>query len=199
MDNFMPAIEPQVNFAFNPASLRFRTRVDYDQLMVESQKTGSAIKAALRRLGRTQGWLAAEMDVSDAAVSKWIRKGTIAREHVARVADLLEIPASVLLCGSAARTEPGEDAVANIRRQSRIDTLRRMFHALADEFGVELEEVLHGSAQRMEVFDTFDAPPLPIARPTLHEDRASYAAESDPGAHDDAEQAALHHRERRRS
>lgn len=189
----MPHIEPQVNLGFNRATLPPIITVDYHQLMVEHVDIGKVIKDALKRLGRTQGWLAEQMGVSDAAVSKWIKLGTIARDNVPHVADLLEIPASMLLSGKDDREELGEAAAATIRRQSRIDTLRRMFSALADEFGVELDEVLSGA--RQDAFEPY-APPLPVARPSMHEDRTAYAAESAPD-HIDDQPLTLRHRERR--
>lgn len=190
----MSQIKPQVNFAFNRQALPLVRSVDYHQLMVESFQAGKVIKDALRRLKRTQGWLAAQMDVSDAAVSKWIRKGTIAREHVARLADLLEVPASMLLCGRDEQADVAESTSAAIRREVRIDTLRRVFSALADEFGVEIRDLL--AADERERTTPY-APALPPARPSMHEDRASFAAEAPAEHPEQHEVIALRHRERR--
>lgn len=58
---------------------------------------GKLIKAALARLGRTQRWLADQLDVSDNAVSKWLRTGQISRANAGAISVLLGIPADKLL------------------------------------------------------------------------------------------------------
>lgn len=52
---------------------------------------GTVIKNALAKQERTQAWLAEHMGVSDAAVSKWMRTGKIARENIPRLAQALNI------------------------------------------------------------------------------------------------------------
>jgi transcriptional regulator with XRE-family HTH domain len=58
---------------------------------------GKTIKARLKELGKTQVWLAEAAGVSNTAVSNWIKKGTIARENAAAVADLLGITLDELI------------------------------------------------------------------------------------------------------
>ena len=62
---------------------------------------GREILTALKRLEKTQDWLAEQMDVSSNAVSKWIRLGSIARDNAVKLADLLNIPLDRLLAGKA--------------------------------------------------------------------------------------------------
>lgn len=49
------------------------------QLMVS--ELGYFIKRRLKEMKRTQSWLAEEMLVSDNAVSKWVKTGSISREN----------------------------------------------------------------------------------------------------------------------
>lgn len=60
-------------------------------------KLGNAIRARLQELSKTQGWLAAELGVSNNAVSKWIKSGKISRENALAAARLLEVSVEVLL------------------------------------------------------------------------------------------------------
>lgn len=72
-----------------------------------SAETGKLIKAKLKELGKTQGWLAEQITVpgkdggvSINAVSKWTKTGKIARAHVQQVADILGVSADQLLSGA---------------------------------------------------------------------------------------------------
>lgn len=57
------------------------------------------IEAALKRLGKTQQWLATEIDVSTNAVTKWKQSGQISRENAVAVSQKLGIPLDKLLLG----------------------------------------------------------------------------------------------------
>lgn len=72
--------------------------------------TGKIIKDRLRELGKTQGWLAEAIGVSDNAASKWIRGGSISREKLQAVAKLLGLTVDQLLGGGGeiAPAERGE-------------------------------------------------------------------------------------------
>lgn len=91
----MTHIQPQVDCLFNPSLLPTVKCDWHNQPMVS--KAGEAIRAALSRIGRTQGWLAEQAGVSDNAVSKWIKTGKIASANVPLVARLLGIEPSDLL------------------------------------------------------------------------------------------------------
>ena len=60
---------------------------------------GREIGAALKRLRKSQEWLAGEMSVSSNAVSKWIKFGTISRENAIQLSQILRIPLDKLLAG----------------------------------------------------------------------------------------------------
>lgn len=62
-----------------------------------ASNTGKIIKDRLRDLGRTQGWLAEEVGVSDNAASKWIKGGNISPEKLPAVARLLGLSVDQLL------------------------------------------------------------------------------------------------------
>lgn len=60
-------------------------------------EVGKLIKARLKVLKRTQGWLAEKCEVSNVAVTKWIKFGTISRENAIKAADILLISIDKLL------------------------------------------------------------------------------------------------------
>lgn len=69
------------------------------QLMVtkENFDVGAALDALIARSGKQKNLLAAHMGVSEQAVQKWIKKGTIAREHIRELCDYLDCSADELL------------------------------------------------------------------------------------------------------
>jgi transcriptional regulator with XRE-family HTH domain len=67
---------------------------------------GKIIKGRVKELGKTQEWLAEQVGVSKAAVSKWVRDGKISRESAIKVSQVLEISADRLLLGQAASDAP---------------------------------------------------------------------------------------------
>lgn len=58
---------------------------------------GVVIKTRLEKLGKTQGWLAEELGVSNNAVSKWIGTGKISRENSIAAARVLRMSVRELL------------------------------------------------------------------------------------------------------
>jgi len=58
---------------------------------------GIFIKARLKELRKTQGWLAEESGVSNVAVTKWVKSGKISRENAVVVADVLMVSVDKLL------------------------------------------------------------------------------------------------------
>lgn len=81
----------------NPPLLAWAVAPPYLRAM--ENPTGAVIRAALKRLGKTQRWLAEELDVSDVAVSKWVQTGVIARENLVPIARALDISVDELLTG----------------------------------------------------------------------------------------------------
>lgn len=99
-----------------------------------SEKIGKLIASRLKALGKKQAWLAENAEVSINAVSKWTKSGKIARERIARVAELLEVSADELVAGEVkAESQPSSfmDMKATSAEEMRILTAFR----LADERG----------------------------------------------------------------
>lgn len=67
---------------------------------------GKIIKGRVKELGKTQEWLAEQVGVSKAAVSKWVQKGEISRENAIRVSQVLQLSADRLLLGQQASDAP---------------------------------------------------------------------------------------------
>lgn len=55
------------------------------------KKLGEVIKARLRAMGKSQEWLAEEVGVSNAAVSKWMGSGKISKLNAQKVAHTLSL------------------------------------------------------------------------------------------------------------
>lgn len=90
----MQLSQPQVDFVVNlpllvPLNHRFHP--------CGMSPLGKTIKAQLKKLGKSQSWLAEQCGVSEQAVSKWIKTGEIARENIKPAADALEISVAQLL------------------------------------------------------------------------------------------------------
>ncbi len=60
-------------------------------------KVGIVIKEGLSRISKTQSWLAEQVEVSNNAVSKWIKTGSISRDNISKIAYALKIPVQNLL------------------------------------------------------------------------------------------------------
>lgn len=85
-----------------------------------SIEIGKLIRAKLKSMGKTQGWLAEEMKspkrpagLSINAISKWMKTGKVARENVQQLADILDLSTDQLLAGDS-RVElvpPGETTI----------------------------------------------------------------------------------------
>jgi transcriptional regulator with XRE-family HTH domain len=94
-------------------------------------ESDNLIKARLRDLGKTQGWLAEIAGVSVNAVSKWTKNGPIARENVVAVADALGITADQLLKG----TQPPADQRSDLVKLSAIEQRILALYNGADDRG----------------------------------------------------------------
>ncbi len=62
-----------------------------------SNEVGTYIKSRLKELKKTQTWLAEKCEVSDNAVTKWIRTGKISRSNAILIAKHLETTIDKLL------------------------------------------------------------------------------------------------------
>lgn len=85
---------------------------------------GDRIAYALRELGRTQTWLADQLELeSPAQVNRWVRQGVIPRgEALLRVREILGVNGHWLMTGEGdAFTMPGEEAAALQRVRDAID------------------------------------------------------------------------------
>lgn len=83
----MNAIKPQVDFAINRQLVLFIENLREHQPMVST--LGTYIKSRLSELGMRQYELAESMDVSNNAVSKWIKTGKISRDNFFQLVALL--------------------------------------------------------------------------------------------------------------
>ena len=66
-------------------------------MLAPKTNTGQIIRDALKRLHKTQAWLAEQCGVSDNAVSLWIKTGEVGRENAVQAARLLEVPVGALI------------------------------------------------------------------------------------------------------
>lgn len=82
-------IQPQVDLKFNPVFVHGQTVGGENQPMTSA--LGFDIKEALARKERTQSWLAEQLGVSDNAVSKWIKTGSISRANLIRLVKILDL------------------------------------------------------------------------------------------------------------
>lgn len=64
------------------------------------------VKDRMRTLGKNQAWLAEQVGVSIAAVSKWTTTGKISRENVPSVAKALGVTTDQLLGNDSTPAEP---------------------------------------------------------------------------------------------
>jgi len=96
----MDAIEPQVVFPVKPVvALDVILEVSHFQPMVEltDEHVGPNLEALIRRSGKQKLALANHLNVSEQAVQKWIKKGTLAREHIRSICEFLNCSADELL------------------------------------------------------------------------------------------------------
>ncbi|MGL6245681.1 helix-turn-helix domain-containing protein [Pseudomonas sp.] len=83
----MPQIKPQVDFIFNPRCIQ--REVDVREHPTMTTELGDYIKIRLKALKKTQGWLAEKTNVSNNAVSKWVKTGKISRENFLLIIPML--------------------------------------------------------------------------------------------------------------
>jgi len=114
------AIQPQVYLSVNRWLLPRKSDGLENQPMVKQLNSlGDRLVAAIKLRGKTQTWLAEQVELSDNAITKWKTKGQISRESAVKVAAVLGIDLHWLLTGGGidpfARTVNGERLAAGKR------------------------------------------------------------------------------------
>lgn len=99
----MSEIQPQVDILFNRGLLGWAWPARTISTM--ESHFGTVLKNRLEALEKTQRWLADALGVSDQAVSKWIKTGSISLDHAKEVASLLGVSLDSLVNKEA---HPGE-------------------------------------------------------------------------------------------
>jgi len=91
----MPGSQPQVARKVNSGLLaQFNLRLQHPGMT----PIGQVIVDALKRLGRSQEWLAEEMGVTPQAISKWVRQGgQVSRARISQLAEKLGVSPGALL------------------------------------------------------------------------------------------------------
>lgn len=92
VDVSMRTFNHRLNSLVNPGCLFISAGPHDDSAMMTTHDVsiiGSRIRERLKELNKAQGDLAGGLDVSDNAVSKWIKTGKISRANAVRAADFL--------------------------------------------------------------------------------------------------------------
>lgn len=90
----------------------------------------TVISDALERLGKSQMWLAEQVDVSPQAVTKWMQTGQISREKATEVARALGMSIDELLGGvspKGAQIGHAIDQLSDQHKQEVLDFVRYKF------------------------------------------------------------------------
>jgi DNA-binding Xre family transcriptional regulator len=100
---------------------------------------GAALDALLTRSGKQKKLLAEYMGVSEQAVQKWIKQGTIAREHIKKLCQFLGCSADELLGIQPIRESAPLSHSRSVRQDPKIIRgVARAMQDTADELGVRL-------------------------------------------------------------
>ncbi len=103
MRAIQPQVESEINYKFNLGYLAGQSVCAQTDAMNEDSVRGHRITLRLVVLGKTQGWLAEQLGISDNAVSKWISGKTRPRGKN------LELAAKHLKCSQGYLTMDYED------------------------------------------------------------------------------------------
>lgn len=132
---FMPSIQPQVEFKINLRCVEFERQPAYPRRM-DKKTIGEQIKEALEKKGLSQTDLAERCDVSDNAVSKWIKTGNVSKANIPSVCLHTGLDAGIFL--------GVEDDLAVTVRLPEIrpaagvaETLRLSIQAIAEKWGIK--------------------------------------------------------------
>jgi transcriptional regulator with XRE-family HTH domain len=131
----MPSIQPQVEFKINLRCVEFERQPAYPRRM-DKKTIGEQIKEALERKGLSQTDLAERCDVSNNAVSKWIKTGKVSKANIPSVCLHTGLDAGIFL--------GAEDDLAVAVRLPEIrpaagvaETLRLSIQAIAEKWGIK--------------------------------------------------------------
>lgn len=94
---------------------------------------GRLIRRQLELLDMTQVALAAEMDVANNAVSKWLRGGGVARKNLVKLAGILKVSLDDLLDPGAALVKESGQPAFKTKRQREIDAINSMLERTSDD------------------------------------------------------------------
>lgn len=130
---------------------------------------GNEITGALERLGKTQGWLAESVGVSNTAVTKWIIEGQISRINAAKVARVLGISIDQLLHGRqdslGQRMAEPIDALPPKSQQEILDFIRYKYEraelVVANEKAAQYHQMIdriNADMERLKGADPDDDP-----------------------------------------
>ncbi|HSH72366.1 MAG TPA: helix-turn-helix transcriptional regulator [Methylophilaceae bacterium] len=112
----MKAIKPQVEFVgkliLNPGLVLDESGLCDIQQM--DKTIGTIINRQLALLNKTQTWLAEEVQVSNNAVTKWIRSGKISRVNAKKTAAALKISVDELLGSTSAEKDDDYSSLVQI-------------------------------------------------------------------------------------
>lgn len=117
-----PAIQPQVELEINRWFLASALRGRQNQLV--ANQVWAEIERALKRLEKTQDWLASELEVSNNAVTKWKQSGQISRANAIAVSKLLGIKLDRLLLGD------DEDIILEVLQSLPPERSKGMLHQI---------------------------------------------------------------------
>lgn len=82
-------IKPQVEFNSNINLWCVQQKVETAEHHKMSKSIGQFIRDRLSDIGKTQSWLAERCEVSNNAVTKWIKTGKVSRENLLKILPLL--------------------------------------------------------------------------------------------------------------
>jgi len=99
----------------------------------ELSNVGIVIRDALKRLKKSQGWLAEACEVSDQAVSLWIRTGRVSRDKAIVAAQKLQVPVGALIANEDPYAAKIGEAVLSLPKERRENALSYLQYILDSE------------------------------------------------------------------
>ena len=132
---------------------------------------GRLLKTRLKEMGKTQRWLAEQVDVSDNAVSKWIRGGKVEKGNAITVSRLLALPLESILSeddgllpsvNSESISGSVESGHAHLPMKPNVTEVDQAVTAVLSMLGWSLDEYL--SADRGAGEPLKPRSPLPVRR-----------------------------------
>lgn len=132
---FMSKIKPQVEFNFNLQCVEFDRGGAYPRAM--SEKTiGEQINDAIDRKGLTQAFIADRLQVSNNAVSKWIKTGKVSKKNIPLLCQLLELDAGIFLGSGFDDVDVTLPTIDLLPAREIAKALSISIQAIADKWGI---------------------------------------------------------------